>query len=78
MYIGAVYVDEAPLATGAESPICTNPGVYAAQVPAGVEVDLLSTTPQAFAVQGNGTADLGLSWELWLTQGDVNAADQVP
>jgi hypothetical protein len=72
MYIGAVYIDEAPLATGAESAICTNPGVYAAQVPGGVEVNLLSTTPQPFEVQGNGTADLGLSWELWLTDGDVN------
>ncbi len=75
MYIGAVYIDEAPLATGAESPICTNPGVYAAQVPGGVEVNLLSTSPQPFSIQGNGTADLGQSWELWLTDGDVNAAD---
>lgn len=78
MYVGAVYIDEAPLATGAESPICTNPGVYAAQVPAGVrggEVNLLSTAPQPFSVQGNGTADLGQSWELWLTDGDVNNPD---
>ncbi|MGO8998039.1 MAG: hypothetical protein ACLQVI_32355 [Polyangiaceae bacterium] len=73
MWIGAVYVDESPLSTGAESPICTNPGVYAAQVPGGVEVDLLSTSPQPFAVQGNGSADLGQSWELWLVDGDVNA-----
>jgi hypothetical protein len=73
MYIGAVYVDEAPLSTGAESPICTNPGVYAAQVPGGVEVNLLSTAPQPFSVQGNGTADVGQSWELWLVDGDVNA-----
>jgi hypothetical protein len=75
MWIGAVYVDEAPLATGAESPIGTNPGVYAAQVPCGVQVDLLSSQPQPFTqCQGNGTADLGQSWELWLVDGDVNAA----
>lgn len=81
LYIGAVYIDEAPLATGAESPICTNPGVYAAQVPNGLDVDLLSTTPQPFPNQyptvpaGNGTADVGQSWELWLTNGDVNNPD---
>ena len=75
MYIGAVYIDEAPLATGAESPICTNPGVYAAQVPGGVELNLLSTALQPFGVEGNGTADLGQSWELWLTDGDVNNPD---
>jgi hypothetical protein len=75
MWIGAVYIDEAPLSTGAESPICTNPGVYAAQVPGGVQLDLLSTSLQQFQVQGNGTADLGQSWELWLTDGDVNNPD---
>jgi hypothetical protein len=75
MYIGAVYIDEAPLATGAESPICLNPGVYAAQVPGGVEIDLLSTSPQMFSRQGNGTADVGQSWEIWLTAGDVNNPD---
>ena len=26
-------------------------------------------------MHGNGTADLGLSWELWLTDGDVNDPD---
>ena len=49
--------------------------MYAAQVPGGVEVNLLSTAPQAFEVQGNGTADVGQSWELWLTDGDVNNAE---
>ncbi len=73
MYIGAVYIDESPPGATFDTPVCTNPGVYAAQVPAGVELNLLSTTLQKFAVAGNGTADLGLSWELWLTAGDVNA-----
>ncbi len=72
MRIGAVYVDEAPLASGAEGPSCIDPGVYSAQVPGGVEVDLLSSAPQEFSVLGNGTADLGLSWDLWLTDGDIN------
>jgi hypothetical protein len=74
MYIGAVYVNEAPPGASFASPVCTSPGVYAAQVPAGLDVDLLSTARQPFPVQGNGTADLGRSWDLWLTQGDVNSA----
>jgi hypothetical protein len=75
MYIGAAYVNEAPPGATFDTPVCTDPGVYAAQVPGGREVNLLSTTPQPFPVQGNGTADLGQSWELWLTDGDVNKAD---
>jgi hypothetical protein len=75
MYIGAVYVNEAPPGATFDTPLCTDPGVYAAQVPGGAHVDLLSGAPQAFSVQGNGTADLGQSWELWLTDGDVNSAE---
>ena len=74
MYIGAVYVNQAPAQNGGtfNSPSCIDTGVYCAQVPAGLDVDLLSTSPQQFPVQGSGSADLGLSWELYLTQGDVN------
>jgi hypothetical protein len=75
MYIGAVYINEAPPGATFDTPACIDPGVYAAQVPGGVEVDLLSTEPQTFAVRGSGTADLGQSWELYLTDGDVNAPD---
>ena len=75
MRIGAVYVDQAPLATGAEGPGCIAPGVYSAQVPGGVEVDLLETAPQEFSVFGNGTADPGLSWQIWLTDGNINEAN---
>ncbi len=71
MHIGAVYVDSAPPA-GAETPVCINPGFYVAQVPGPVDVDLLSTEPQVFSVYGNATADTGLTWEMWLTDGDVN------
>jgi hypothetical protein len=75
MYIGAVYLDEAPPGATFDTPVCTNPGVYAAQVPGGVEVNLLSTAPQKFSVEGTGTADLAQSWELWLTDGDANNPD---
>jgi len=77
MYVGAVYVNQSPPQNGAtfNSPSCIDPGLYCAQVPGGVQVNLLSTTPQEFAVQGSGTADLGLSWEIYLVDGDVNAPD---
>ena len=72
MYIGAVYINEAPAGPTFDSPVCISTGIYAAQVPNGVEVNLLSARPQPFTVQGNGTADVGQTWELWLATGDVN------
>ena len=77
MYVGAIYVNEAPAGSGGtfNSPACIDPGVYSMQVPGGLEVDLLNPSPQKFSVQGNGTADQSLSWELYMVDGDVNAQD---
>jgi hypothetical protein len=72
MRLGALYFDEAPPGTGFDGPECIASGVYAAQVPGPLEVDLLSTQPQEFAVYGNGTADTAQSWQIWMTDGDVN------
>ena len=63
--------------------VCLASGIYAAQVPGPVDVDLLSTAPREFAVYGNGTADTALSWQLWLTDDsvgvdDVNSANFTP
>ena len=47
MHIGAVYINEAPHRRLAfETPVCINPGIYAAQVAGPVEVDLLNAAPQ--------------------------------
>jgi hypothetical protein len=86
MRIGALYFDESPPGTGFDGPECIASGVYAAQVPGPVfgsesfpnMVDLLSTTPQEFTVYGNGTADTALSWDVWLTDGDVNEVNLAP
>ena len=75
MLIGAVYVDESPLGNQAGGPECIAPDLFAAQVPGPVEVDLLSGQPQEFSVYGQGTLDTGLSWQMWLTDGDVNEAN---
>ncbi|HEY1697588.1 MAG TPA: hypothetical protein VGG39_35750 [Polyangiaceae bacterium] len=79
MHIGAVYFDEAPPGgSGFDGPVCIASGVFAAQVPGPVDVDLLSPTPQQFAVYGTGTADTALSWQVWLYDGDVDEADFDP
>jgi hypothetical protein len=72
MRIGALYFDEAPPGTGFDGPVCIASGIYAAQVPGPVEVDLLSSQPVEFSVYANGSADTALSWQIWLTDGDVN------
>jgi len=72
MYIGAVYFDESPPSTGFDAPACTASDIFAAQVPGGVQVNLLSTQPQEFSVYGSGSADVALSWDLWLWDGGSN------
>jgi len=72
MRIGAVYVDQSPLGNQAGGPVCIAPDLFAAQVPGPIDVDLLSDQPQEFSVYGQGTLDTGLSWQMWLTDGDVN------
>ena len=68
MHIGAVYFDQAPPGTGFDGPVCIASGVYAAQVPGPVDVDLLSTAPQEFSVYGNGSADTAQSWQVWVNE----------
>jgi hypothetical protein len=72
MHIGAVYVDEAPLGNQAGGPVCIAPDIFAAQVPGPIDVDLLTGQSQQFSVFGQGTLDTGSSWQLWLTDGDIN------
>jgi hypothetical protein len=84
MRIGAVYLIEGAYNPGSQNTSCIEPGVYCAQVPGGVQVNLLDPTPQEFSVFGNGTADLGQIGEIWLTGGttmspDINAeVDSTP
>ncbi len=78
MYIGAVYFDESPPQTSFDSTECNVSDTFAAQVPGGVQVNLLSTTPQEFSVYGSGSADTALSWDLWFANGDINQANTLP
>jgi hypothetical protein len=65
MHIGALYLDQ----NIPDNETCVNPGLYSAQVPGSVDVNLLSTAPQPFSLPGNGTADPSQSFSLWLTDG---------
>jgi hypothetical protein len=75
MRIGAVYLIEGSYNPGSQNTSCIEPGIYAAQVPGGVEVNLLDPSPQEFSVYGNGTANLAQIGEIWLTGGTTTSPD---
>jgi hypothetical protein len=76
LHIGAVYLDESNLTSGAQPTSCVLPGTYVAQVTQGLDVDLLSGTPQPFPALGHGTTLLARAAQVWLTQGPVDQAEQ--
>jgi hypothetical protein len=74
-HIGAMYLDSAMPIAGSQATSCILPGLYVGSVPGGLDVDVLSGTPQPFSVTGEGTATPALAAELWLSGADVNAQD---
>jgi hypothetical protein len=82
LHVGAVYLDQSQPVSGSQGTTCILPGTYVGQVTpaltpaAGLDVDLLSATPQPFSVQGQGTTlPEALVGQLWLAGGDVNTVD---
>jgi hypothetical protein len=79
LHIGALYLDSTVPTSGAQDTDCILPGVYVAQVTAGLDVDVLSPDPQPFPVPGQGTETLATTGEVWLMHGDVNdTGDTLP
>ena len=76
LHIGALYLDESQSVSGAQPTSCVLPGTYVAEVTQGLDVDLLSGTPQPFPVRGHGTTLLARAGQVWLTQGPVDDAEQ--
>lgn len=79
LHVGAVYLDQSQPVSGSQGTTCILPGTYVGQVTptltarAGLDVNLLSATPQRFSVEGRGTTfPEALVGQLWLTGGDVN------
>ena len=75
LHVGAVYLNENVPAIGSGVQPCISDGIYAGQVFANIEVDLLSPAAQAFPEVGIGAENRARTAEVWLTGGDVNAAN---
>jgi hypothetical protein len=82
LHVGAVYLNRSRPISGGQERSCIQPGIYVGEViaasgarPSGLVVDVLSPTLQRFPGRGNGTADLAVSGDVWLTGGDVFALD---
>jgi hypothetical protein len=72
IYVGGVYLNRARQTSVSSDTSCSLAGIYAAEVLAGLELDLLSPEPQAFPSLGFATTERALTGEVWLTNGDVN------
>lgn len=75
LHIGAVYLNRSVPVSGGQERECFLPGIYVGQVLRGLDVDVLSATPQPFPVRGTGTEDLAVTGELWLTGDRIDALD---
>src|SRR5207237_6508408 len=55
LHVGAIYLNQSRPVSGAQETNCVLPGTYVAEVTSGMDVDLLSASPQIFPVLGDGT-----------------------
>jgi hypothetical protein len=80
LHVGAVYLNQSQPVSGGQATGCYLTGTYVAQETSGVDVDLLSPTPQRFPALAHGITDpSALVGQVWLTHGDVNlATDRTP
>ena len=69
MHVGAVYLSQTQPVSGAQVTSCVLPGTYVAQVTTGLDVDLLSASPQRFPAAGHGTTLDALVGQVWLAGG---------
>jgi hypothetical protein len=75
LHIGAVYLNRSVPVSGAQERECFLPGVYVGEVLRGLDVDVLSSSPQKFPGLGNGTEDRAVTGEIWLTGERIDAHD---
>jgi hypothetical protein len=73
LHLGAVYLNLAVPISGSQQTNCILPGIYTAEELFALDVDALSTAPQAFPTPATGTDDIARTGEIWLTGGNVNA-----
>ncbi len=78
LFVGAVYFNEQTAIVGRPQESCLLESAYVGQVTTGRWVDVLSSSPQAFPVLGNGIALQARLMQLWLTAGSVNDLNSAP
>jgi len=76
LHIGALYLSQSQPVSGAQATSCVLPGSYVAQVTTGLDVDLLSSSPERFPTSGHGTTLHALTAQVWLAgDGDHDVDD---
>lgn len=73
MHVGAIYLNKAVPTSVSSDTSCTLAGIYVAEVPGPVDVDILSPAPTPFTIAGFATTDRARTAEVWLTGGDIDA-----
>jgi hypothetical protein len=73
LHVGAVYLNQARAVSVAADTSCYLPGIYLAELPAGVDLDLLSGERVQWPIRGAATSGRVQTGEVWLTGGDVDA-----
>jgi hypothetical protein len=71
--IGGLYLNRSLPVSGGQERSCFLPGVYVAEVPSELLVDVLDERPQKFPGLGRGTRDRGIAGEVWLTGARIDA-----
>jgi hypothetical protein len=75
LHLGAVYLNQSVPSSGAAAVPCISPGIYVGEVFGPLDIDLLSSSPEPFPTPGEGTETTAKTAEVWLSGGDINAAD---
>jgi hypothetical protein len=73
LFVGAVYLNATVPTSVAQDTSCFLAGTYVAEVPGGVDVDVLDGALQPFPVTGSGTTTRATAAEIWLSGGDIDA-----
>lgn len=74
LHIGAVYLNKSVPTSVSSDTSCYLAGQYVAEVPGGLDVDVLDPKLQPFSVRGFGTTEEAKTAEVWLSGGDIEAA----
>lgn len=75
VHVGAVYLNESVPTSGAQGGSCILPGLYAAQVLSGLDVDVLRGEAQPFPERGEAITLPAALGEVWLTGVPIDVVD---